>query len=288
MNKMKDDGLIEMNKSITNKTSMSKLNNNNNNQANELNGVISSSLVSSIVNSFNNAAASSSRSSSPSFCSSSFTTNSSFTNKKHNHSRNSSMSGGLMNDDSGVVASEDVRVVKQANHKRTNSNSNVDNSTIITNNSVRAMANLLNRTSSTRASVIKHLPPSIIPSHKHHQLLNFIDNDTSSVFDDNITTSSSVSSTSNQNDQLTHSSTNSNSNNNQLNKSNRSSISNATTNNLDDYLDGNGDDLCNLTKLKIQQEEIKFNSLLTECQLWIEVKRFYLKKLFNTIRNGQN
>ena len=280
---MKDDGFIEMNNKSTNnkntnKTSMSKLNNNNNNsnnQSSELNGVISSSLVSSIVNSFNNAAASSSRSSSPSFCSSSFTTNSSFTNKKCNHSRNSSMSGGLMNDDSGVVPSEDIRIVKTANHKRTSSNSNVDNSTIITNNSVRAMANLLNRTSSTRSSVtaIKHLPPPIMPSQHSQHLLNFIDNDTSSVFDDNITTSSSVSSNSNQNDQMTQSSTNSHiNNNNQLNKSNRSSISNATTNNLDDYLDGNnGDDLCNLSKLKIQQEEIKFNNLLNECQLWIEV-----------------
>jgi hypothetical protein len=243
-----------------------------------------SSLVSSIVNTFNNAntsvIVSSSRSSSPSFCSSSFSS-SSFgpsTGKKLNIlSRNGSINSqeDHLNDEKLII-----------NHlKRSNSNCGpaISNSSVSNNEanigiscSVRAMANLLNRTSSTRSDVSIKQNASNHPNLVNN-LLNFMDNDTSSVFEDNITTSSSVSSSShsNVNDPII-SSTNINSLN-HFNKSNRSSISNATNNNLDDYYDSgnancNGEDLCNLSKLKIHQEEISFNNLLNECQFWIEVK----------------
>jgi hypothetical protein len=70
-------------------------------------------------------------------------------------------------------------------------------------------------------------------------------------------------------------------------RSNRSSISTSTTNNFDDYYDepessghcrsssssGNGSNgnICNLSKLKIKQEETEFNLLMNRCQTWIEV-----------------
>ena len=60
-------------------------------------------------------------------------------------------------------------------------------------------------------------------------------------------------------------------------KSNRDSFS--TTNNyedFDEYETGSSHSSCNLSKLKMQQEETEFTQLVRDCQNWIEVLNFLL------------
>lgn len=71
-----------------------------------------------------------------------------------------------------------------------------------------------------------------------------------------------------------------------VNKSNRSSFSN----NYDeafyenDDAESNSSSACNLSRLKIQQEDTQFHVLISECQAWIEVSEFKLSDLIEPLR----
>lgn len=103
-----------------------------------------------------------------------------------------------------------------------------------------------------------------------NQNVNYINDDCSSVFDDKEDLVSSNAALSRNNTSASCANSHS------VNKSNRSSFSN----NYDeafyenDDVESNSSSACNLSRLKIQQEDTQFHVLISECQAWIEVSEF--------------
>jgi hypothetical protein len=161
------------------------------------------------------------------------------------------------------------------NSSCTNAKEKDDYSTILSRKSLHSTSSLLNghavssylsnlsRTSFTKSqnkhettTNVKRFNNNCSSTSSSSSNLNCIEDCVSSVFDDDLISNSST--------KEKHAL-----------KSNRDSFS--TTNNyedFDEYETGSSHSSCNLSKLKMQQEETEFTQLVRDCQNWIEVMNF--------------